>query len=32
MLDAGHTYQVRLNDDPRSPRIVKVYREIVAEP
>ncbi len=29
LLKAGHTYQVRLNDDPKRPRIVKCYREVL---
>jgi ribonuclease HI len=31
MLSAGHTYDVRLNDDPRNPRIADNYGEIDAE-
>ncbi len=27
-MAAGHTYAVRLNDDPKNPQIVKVFREI----
>jgi ribonuclease HI len=29
-LSAGHTYHVRVNDDQKAPRVVKVYREINA--
>jgi ribonuclease HI len=28
ILNVGHVYSVRLNSDPKQPRIVKVYREI----
>jgi len=28
LLSAGHTYVVRVNDNTRTPRITKVYREI----
>jgi ribonuclease HI len=28
-LRAGHTYQVRMNDDTMTPRITKVFREVV---
>ena len=28
LLSAGHTYYVRLNDEPARPRIEKVFREI----
>jgi len=28
-MAAGHTYFVRLNNEPKNPRIVKVFREIV---
>lgn len=31
MLSAGHTYDVRLNDDPKNPRVAHNYGEIVAE-
>ena len=29
MLNAGHTYRVRLNNDPSKPRIVKCFGEVV---
>jgi len=28
-MAAGHTYAVRLNDDPKNPQVVKVFREIL---
>jgi len=28
-MKRGHTYFVRLNDDPKDPRIVKVFREVL---
>jgi hypothetical protein len=28
MLSAGHIYEVRLNDNPKNPRIEEVYGEI----
>ena len=28
LLKAGHTYYVRLNDEPARPRIEKVFREL----
>jgi ribonuclease HI len=28
MLNAGHTYDVQLNDDPKQPRIVHVFGEV----
>ena len=28
-MKRGHTYFVRLNDDPKNTRIAKVFREIV---
>lgn len=31
MISAGHTYEVRLNDEPKNPRIVEVFGEINAE-
>lgn len=31
MLNAGHTYDVRLNDNPKNPRIEDVYGEVIAE-
>ncbi len=31
MLNAGHTYDVQLDDNPRNPRIEHVYNEIVAD-
>jgi ribonuclease HI len=31
MLSAGHTYDVRLNDNPKNPRIEDVYGEITPE-
>jgi ribonuclease HI len=31
MLSAGHTYEVRLNDNPKNPRIEEVYGEVVPE-
>lgn len=30
-MERGHTYFVRLNDDPKNPRIVKVFREILPQ-
>lgn len=30
-LDAGHTYEVRVNDDNDNPRVVEVFQEIVPE-
>ncbi len=29
-LSAGHTYYVRVNDEPQRPRVLKMFREIVA--
>jgi hypothetical protein len=31
LLKAGHVYEVRLNSDPRRPRIEHVYREVVGD-
>ncbi len=31
MISAGHTYQVRLNDNPKNPRIEEVYGEVATE-
>ena len=28
-MAAGHTYYVRLNNDPKNPKIMKVFREII---
>ena len=28
-MKRGHVYFVRLNDDPKNPRTVKVFREIL---
>jgi hypothetical protein len=30
MLSAGHTYDVRLSNNPRNPRIEDVYGEVIA--
>jgi ribonuclease HI len=30
MISAGHSYEVRLNDNPKNPRIEEVYREVEA--
>jgi len=30
-LRAGHHYEVRVNDQPRNPRIVEVIRELTRE-
>jgi hypothetical protein len=31
MLSAGHTYDVRLNDNPKNPRVEDVYSEVIAD-